>query len=75
MLPVVEDGKLVGCITRHRMLRGIMFMSQADESEVVRIEADALEAVKRPRAIEEMQKVFGSYSKSQLLSRVARKAK
>ena len=75
MLPVVDNGKLVGCITRHHMLRGIMFMSQAEENEVVRIEADALEAVKRPRAIEEMQKVFGSYSKSQLVSRVARKAK
>lgn len=75
MLPVIEDGKLVGCITRHHMLRGIMLMAQAEESGVVKIEADALEAVKRPRAIEEMQKVFASYSKSQLVSRVGRQPK
>lgn len=74
MLPVVEDGKLVGCITRHHMLRGIMVMAQAAESGVVQVEADALEAVKRPRSIAEMQKVFASYSKSQLVSRVGRKA-
>jgi len=75
MLPVVDKGKLVGCITRHHMLRGIMAMSQAEDSGVIKIEADALDAVKRPRGIGEMQKVYGSYSKSQLVSRVGRKAK
>ena len=75
MLPVVEDEKIVGCITRHHMLRGIMFMAEAEESGVVKIEADAVEAVKRPRAIAEMQKVYASYSKSQLVSRLGRKAK
>jgi len=75
MLPVVDKGKLVGCITRHHMLRGIMSMSQAEENEVVKIEADALEAVKRPRAIGEMQKVYASYSKSQLVSRLGRQVK
>jgi len=75
MLPVVDRGKLVGCITRHQMLREIIAMSHAEESEIVRIEADARKAVKRPRAIEEMQKVFASYSKSQLVSRLGRKAK
>ena len=74
MLPVVAEGKLVGCITRHHMLRGIMARAHAEESGVVKIEADALEAVKRPRSIAEMQKVFASYSKSQLVSRVGRKA-
>ena len=75
MLPVVEEGKLVGCITRQHMLRGIMSMSQAQESGVVQMEADALEAVKRPRGIGAMQKVYASYSKSQLVSRVGRQAK
>ena len=74
MLQVVDNGKLVGCVTRQHMLRGIMAMAQAEESGVVKIEADALEAVKRPRSIAEMQKVFASYSKSQLVSRVGRKA-
>ena len=75
MLPVVDQGKLVGCITRHHMLRGIMDMAQAEDTEIIRIEADAKEAVKRPRAIGELQKVFASYSKSQLVSRLGRKAK
>ena len=75
MLPVVDDGKLVGCVTRHHMLRGIMAMSLAEDSGTVRIEADALKAVRRPSSIGEMQKVFASYSKSQLVSRLGRKAK
>ena len=75
MLPVVDRGKLVGCITRQHMLHGIMAMAEAEEAEVIRIEADAKEAVNRPRAIAEMQKVFASYSKSQLVSRLGRKAK
>ena len=75
MLPVVDNGKLVGCITRHHMLLGIMTMAHAEESGVVKIEADALEAVKRPRGIEDMQRVFASYSKSQLVSRVGRQSK
>jgi len=75
MLPVVEDGKVVGCITRHHMLRGIMSMTEAEDSGVVKIEADAEKAVQRPRGIREMQQVYASYSKSQLVSRVGRKAK
>ena len=74
-LPVVDRGKLVGCITRHHMLHGIMAMAEAEDAEIIRIEADAKEAVNRPRAIAEMQKVFASYSKSQLVSRLGRKAK
>ena len=75
MLPVVEKGKLVGCITRHHMLRGIMSLAEAEESGVVKIEADAEKAVNRPRGIREMQQVYASYSKSQLVSRLGRKAK
>ena len=75
MLPVVEKGKLVGCITRHHMLRGIMSLAEAEESGVVKIEADAEKAVNRPRSIGEMQQVYASYSKSQLVSRLGRKAK
>ncbi len=75
MLPVVDKGKLVGCVTRHHMLRGIMAMSQAEDTEVMKIEADALRAVQRPRSIGEMQKMFANYSRSQLVSRLGRKAK
>ena len=75
MLPVVEGSKIVGCITRRHMLRGIMSMAEAEESGVIQIEADAEKAVKRPRSIGEMQQVFASYSKSQLVSRLGRKAK
>lgn len=75
MLPVVDEGKLVGCITRHHMLRGILSMAEAEASGIVKIEADAEKAVERPRGIGEMQQVFASYSKSQLVSRLGRKAK
>jgi len=75
MLPVVKKGKLVGCITRHHMLRGITSMAEAEESGVVKIEADAKKAVNRPRGIGEMQQVYASYSKSQLVSRLGRKGK
>ena len=75
MLPVLDKGKLVGCINRHHMLRGIMTMAEAEESGVIKVEADAERAVQRPRGIGEMQRVFASYSKSQLVSRLGRKAK
>lgn len=75
MLPVVDHGKLVGCVTRQHMLRGIMAMAQAEDSGVVKIEADARDAVKRPSSIGEMQKVYARYTKSQLVSRLGRKAK
>jgi CBS domain-containing protein len=75
MLPVVDQGKLVGCVNRHHMLRGIMSMAEAEESGVVKIEADAERAVERPRSIGEMQQVFASYSKSQLVSRLGRKGR
>ena len=75
MLPVLENGKLVGCVTRHHMLRWIMELSHAEESEVRRLEAKARRAARRPRSIGEMQRVFASYTKSQLVSRLGRKAK
>jgi CBS domain-containing protein len=73
MLPVLDEGKLVGCVTRHHMLRGIMSMSEAEESGLAKIEAAAVKAIKRPRAIAEMQRVYARYSKSQLVSRLGRK--
>ncbi len=75
MLPVLDEGRLVGCVTRHQMLRGIMQMSHVEDTETARIEADAREAVNRPRSIGDMQRMFASYSKSQLVSRLGRKAK
>lgn len=74
MLPVVDKGKLVGCITRQHMLEGIMTLTRAEDCEQLKIETDAREALKRPSAIGEMQKVYARYSKKQLLSRVRRKS-
>lgn len=73
MLPVVDKGRLVGCITRQHMLEGIMTMTRAEDSEQIKIETDAADALKRPSSIGEMQKVYARYSKKQLLSRVGRK--
>ena len=75
MLPVLDGDRLVGCITRHHMLRGIMAMAQANESDLLRRETDARDVFRRPSSIGEMQKVFASYSRSQLVSRLGRKSK
>lgn len=74
MLPVVDRGKLVGCITRQGMLRGIMSLTRALQTMEQRIEADARDAVERPRSIGEMQKMFASYSRQQLVRRLGRKS-
>lgn len=73
MLPVVDKGRLVGCITRQNMLEGIMSLTRAADFEQSKIEANARAAVSRPRSISEMQKVFASHSKEQLVRRLKRK--
>lgn len=72
VLPVLERGRLVGCINREGLLKGITFLTRMLEKEGVKIEAEASEAVVRPRSIGEMQKAFAKLSKEQLVRRVGR---
>ena len=75
MLPVVDGGKLVGCITRQHVLHGIIEFSRAtDEEDDVKVEDIASEAVSRPRSIADMQKAFASLSRDQLVRRLGRRS-
>jgi predicted transcriptional regulator len=74
MLPVVDDGKLVGCITRQDILRGIMELTHAWRQVQTKLEEEAGEAVERPSSIQELQEVFSKYSKGQLVRRLGRRS-
>lgn len=73
MLPVVDQGKLVGCITRQHILRGIMELTRTWRRIQSKLETEAGGAVKRPSSIQELQAVFSKYSKGQLVSRLRRR--
>ena len=74
VLPVLEGGRLVGCINREGMLRGISVMTRVLEDEGVKVEAEASEAVVRPRSIGEMQQAFAKLSREQLVRRLGRRS-
>lgn len=74
MLPVVDRGKLVGCISRQDMLRGIMELTHAWRRVQSKLEEEAGEAVERPSSIQDLQEVFSKYSKGQLVRRFGRRS-
>jgi len=74
VLPVLERGRLVGCINREGLLNGITFLTKVLEDEGVKVETQASEAVVRPRSIGEMQQAFARLSKEQLVRRVGRRS-
>lgn len=74
MLPVLDHGKLVGCITRQDLLQGIMTFTRAKQVEQQRVESEAREAVSPPSSIGGMQKVFSRHSKKQLVRLLGRKS-
>ncbi|MGB5295323.1 MAG: CBS domain-containing protein [Thermoanaerobaculia bacterium] len=74
VLPVLERGRLVGCINREGMLNGISFLTKVVEAEGVKVEAEASEAVVRPSSIGDMQQAFARLSKKQLVRRVGRRS-
>lgn len=74
MLPVVDEGKLVGCITRQHILRGILDLTHAWRQVQSKLEEEAGEAVERPSSIQDLQEVFSKYSKHQLVRRLGRRS-
>ena len=56
------------------LLNGITFLTKVLEEEGVKIEAEASEAVERPRSIGDMQQAFAKLSKEQLVRRVGRRS-
>lgn len=74
VLPVLERGRLVGCINREGLLNGISFLTKVLEEEGVKVEVEASEAVVRPSSIGDMQQAFARLSKEQLVRRVGRRS-
>jgi len=74
VLPVLDRGRLVGCINREGLLNGISFLTKVLEEEGVKLEAEASEAVVRPSSIGELQRAFARLSREQLVRRVGRRS-
>jgi len=74
VLPVLKRGKLVGCIHREGLLKGITFLTKVLEDEGVKVEVEASEAVTRPSSIGDMQQAFARLSREQLVRRVGRRS-
>ena len=73
ILPVVENGRLCGLISRLHMLKGIQaFRKQVDQAQQHR-ESIAGHQAERPRTIETMQRTVANQSKEQLVRLFGRK--
>ncbi|MEN8165538.1 MAG: CBS domain-containing protein, partial [Acidobacteriota bacterium] len=66
-LPVVENGRLVGTISRQDVLTGVRDWHEAQDQELERLHA-AKSGHERPSTIAEMQKTLGSHTREQLAS-------
>ena len=67
ILPVVEEGKLCGLISRLAMLRGIQTYRLQMERERTQREVIAGHQADRPRTIENMQRTVANQTKEQLV--------
>jgi predicted transcriptional regulator len=65
VLPVFENGKAVGRLSRQDMLRGIQRLQKNLLNEKKR-EEERLETLQRPRSISELQKLAGAADRSQM---------
>ena len=72
MLPVVSNGKLVGCVTRQQMLNKIQTLGRQLDAQQSRIATEAASATSRPRSIEKMQQTAASHSPEQLARKLGR---
>lgn len=73
VLPVVENGELVGTISRFAMLRGIQMLRSITERKQKEFEKNAGHQADRPRSIEALQKAAASSSPDQLSRLLGRK--
>ena len=73
MLPVVAEGKLVGCVTRQQMLLEIQALGHRLDAQQQRTETEAGTTTTRPRSIEQMQQNAAALSPEQLASKLGRR--
>lgn len=73
MLPVVENGDLVGTISRADMLRGIQALGRAADRRQERFEQRAGQQADRPRSIEALQNAAANTTTDQFVRLVGRK--
>ncbi|MEE8522799.1 MAG: CBS domain-containing protein [Thermoanaerobaculia bacterium] len=73
LLPVVDDGRLVGVISRRDTLRGIEELRQRIDLERQKFERTAGRQADRPRSIERMQRVAANRTKEQFVRLMGRR--
>lgn len=74
LLPVVEDDRLVGVISRRDALRGVKRLRADLDRSRHQFEQEAGHQADRPRSIESMQRTFASKSRNQLVRLLGRKS-
>ena len=67
LLPVVEEGRLCGVISRRDLLRGVRAFREALNRQQSKKEKLAGHQADRPRSIESMQKVAGNQTRDQMV--------
>lgn len=74
LLPVIEDDRLVGVISRRDTLRGVQELRRRLDSARRKLEETAGRQADRPRGIESMQRFAASQSREQLVRLMGRKS-
>lgn len=73
LLPVVDDGRLVGVISRRDLLRGVKAFREALNKAQGNLERAAGHQADRPRSIESMQRSFAANSRDQMVRLLRRR--
>jgi CBS domain-containing protein len=74
LLPVVEDDRLVGVISRRDTLRGVEKLRESISRTKQQFESSAGHQIDRPRSIESLQRAAAGSSPEQLVGLMGRKS-
>lgn len=73
VLPVIEDGRLVGAVSQRAVLRAFLAVLRGRAEEQSAVEQSAEDLKERPEAIERMQRVFAKLDREQLATLLHRR--